>query len=199
MKVRLGTLCCELRATSHTTIESPWPLHCKHSHWWKRRSRSEFSSHYAWGTNIVCECKMDVKSTWITTWHWNGSCLMATWTIFKNPPLGGRPSTKPGNHGTLNAQNHWFIWYYDVWGPAWIETHLNSICLRARSHVTTHYTWGSMTTLHDFGGVLGWPLHTFFWTLNFMVTTLGSCVKWSRVEGKARLDSQPKSHEYFYS
>ena len=53
---------------THKT-ESPWPLHFKHSHWWKRRSRSKFASHYAWGTNGVCECKMDVKSTWIPTWH----------------------------------------------------------------------------------------------------------------------------------
>ena len=59
-----------LRATSHTTpSESPWPLHFKHSHWWKRRSWSKFTLHYAWGTNGVCECKMDVKSTWIPTWH----------------------------------------------------------------------------------------------------------------------------------
>ena len=36
-----------------------------------------------------------------------------------------------------------------------------------------------MTTLHDFGGVLGWPLDTFFWALtNFVVTALGSCVEW---------------------
>ena len=29
------------------------------SYWWKRRSRSKFApSHYAWGTNGVCECKM---------------------------------------------------------------------------------------------------------------------------------------------
>ena len=49
--------------------ESPWPLHIKHSHWWKRRSRSKFVSHYAWGTNQVCKCKMDVKFTWIPTWH----------------------------------------------------------------------------------------------------------------------------------
>jgi hypothetical protein len=53
---------------THKT-ESPWPLHFKHSHWWKRRSRSKFTSHYAWGTNGVCECKMDVKSTCIPTWH----------------------------------------------------------------------------------------------------------------------------------
>ena len=41
----------------------------KHSRWWKRRSWSKLSSHYAQGINRVCECKMNVKSTWIPTWH----------------------------------------------------------------------------------------------------------------------------------
>jgi hypothetical protein len=41
-----------------------------------------------------------------------------------------------------------------MWGPAWIEIHWNSIWLRDRSH---------MTSLHDFEGVLGQPLDTFFW------------------------------------
>ena len=50
---------------THKT-ESLWPLHFKHSRW---RSRSKFASHYAWGTNGVCEYKMDVKSTWLPTWH----------------------------------------------------------------------------------------------------------------------------------
>jgi hypothetical protein len=67
---------CESRNYSkgHFTheTESPWPLHFKHSHWWKRRSRSNFASHYVWRTNGVCECKMDVKSTWIPTWHQMG-------------------------------------------------------------------------------------------------------------------------------
>ena len=49
--------------------EGPWPWHFKHSHWWKGRSRSRFASRYTWGTDGVCECKMDVKSTWIFTWH----------------------------------------------------------------------------------------------------------------------------------
>jgi hypothetical protein len=50
------------------------------------------------GINGVCECKMDVKSTWIPTWHRMGSCFMVTWTVLKKPPLGGRPNTKPGDH-----------------------------------------------------------------------------------------------------
>ena len=35
----------------------------------KGGSWSKFASHYAWGTNGVWECKMDVKCTWIPTWH----------------------------------------------------------------------------------------------------------------------------------
>ena len=51
-------------------IESPRPVHFKHSNWWERRSRSKFAtSHYAWGTIGVCECTMDVTSTWIPMWH----------------------------------------------------------------------------------------------------------------------------------
>ncbi len=85
----------------------------------------------------------------------NGSCFLLTWTILKKTPLGGRPNTKLGDHGTLNAHNHWFILFYHVWGPAWIEIHWNSIWLRVRLHMTSDYTWGTTTTLRDFGGFLG--------------------------------------------
>ena len=56
---------------SHFTheTESLWPLHFEHSRRWKRRSRSKFASHYASGTDGVCECKLDVKSTWVPTSH----------------------------------------------------------------------------------------------------------------------------------
>ena len=66
---------------THET-ESPWPLHFKHSHWWKRRGRSKFTSHYAWGTNGVCGCKMDIQSTWIHSYMASG--FMVTRMIFKN-------------------------------------------------------------------------------------------------------------------
>ena len=33
--------------------------------------------------------------------------------------------------------------------------------------MTSHYTWRSMTALHDFGGVLGRPLDFFFWFSQF--------------------------------
>ena len=70
-----------LRATLHTRLRAPWPLHFKHSHWWNRRSRYKFASHHTWGTNGVCECRMDVKSAWITTWHQMDHVFMVNWTI----------------------------------------------------------------------------------------------------------------------
>ena len=105
---------------------------------------------------------MDVKSTWKFLHGIQWIMFHGHLDYFQKPPLGGRPNTKPGDHGTPNAHNRWFILFYHVWGPAWIEIHWNSIWLRARSHMTSHYTWGSVTTLHDFGGVLGRPLDTFF-------------------------------------
>jgi hypothetical protein len=37
--------------------------------------------------------------------------------------------------------------------------------LRDLIHVTSHYNGGSMTTLHDVGGVLGRPLDALLWAL----------------------------------
>jgi hypothetical protein len=148
-----------VRSKGHLTheTESPWPLHFKHSHWWKRHNWSKFAPHHAWGTNGGSECKMDVKSTWIPTWyqmdHVNGHL-----DYFQKRPLGGRPNTELENYVSSNAHNCWFILFYHVWGPAWIEIHWNSIWLRVWSHVMSHYTWGPVTTLCKFGGVLGQPL-----------------------------------------
>ena len=50
--------------------------------------------------------------------------------------------------------------------------------VEGRSHMTPHYTWGSVTTLHEFGGVLGQPLDTFFWALKISWSRLLVCV-WS--------------------
>jgi hypothetical protein len=100
---------------------------------------------------------------------------------FQKPSLWGRPNTKLGDHGTPNVHNRWFFLFYYVWGPAWIESHWNIIWLRALSHMTSHYTWGHVTTLHDFGGVLRWPLDTFFWVVT---------ISWSRL--LARMWSGPE-------
>ena len=99
--------------------------------------------------------------------------------FFQEPSLGGRFDTKPRDHGTPNAHNRLFILFYHLWELAWIDIHWNNIWLRARSHMASHYTWGSMTTLvHDVGGVLGWPLDTFFWVLTISWLQLLACV-WS--------------------
>jgi hypothetical protein len=98
---------------------------------------------------------------------------------FQKSPLGGRPNIKPGDHDTPKAHNSWFVLFYHVWRPAWIEIHRNSIWLRACSHMASHYTQGSVTTLHDFGGCLGAAFGYFLLgSHNFMVTALGSCVTW---------------------
>ena len=65
-----------------------------------------------------------------------------------------------------------------MWEPAWIEIHWNNIWLRARSHMASHYTWRSVTTPHDFGGVLGRPLDTSVWALTSSWSWLLACV-WS--------------------
>jgi hypothetical protein len=100
-------LCLRPHFTHET--ESPWPLHFRHSHWWKRRSRSKFTSHYAWGTNGVCECKMDVEVYLDSYVASNGSCFHGHLDYFQKPLLGGMPNTNLGDHGTLNVHNHSFV------------------------------------------------------------------------------------------
>ena len=125
----------------------------------------KITSHYAWGTNEVCECKMDAKSTWIPTWYRMDHVPWSLGIIFINRLL------KVGltqNHDTMTLRMLTtidFFYLYHVWGPAWIEILWNSIWMRARSHMISHYIWGSVTTQHDFGGVLGRSLDTFFWAL----------------------------------
>ena len=102
----------------------------------------------------------------------NESCFMVTWVIFKNHLLEEGLTQKLGDYGTLNPYNRWFILFYLVWGPAWKEYHCNSIWLKNQSHMASRYTWGSVTTLQDFGGVLGRPLDTFFWALTISSSRL---------------------------
>ena len=117
--------------STHET-ESPQPVHFKPSDWWKRRTWYKVTSHYTWGTNGVCGCKMDVKSTWTPTWHrmdhvsWSLGSFSKT--IFLEVGLTGNQ-----DHGIPNAHNHWFIWFYHVWGLEWIKFHWNSIWLGAWS------------------------------------------------------------------
>ena len=81
-----------LRAIFTHEAEILWPLHFKHSHWWKRvepvqvrftlRSRDQRSMWMQDG------CKVYMDSYMAS----NGSCFMVTWIIFKNHLLEvGRP------------------------------------------------------------------------------------------------------------
>ena len=96
-------------------------------------------------------CKVYMDSYMSSSW----SCFMIIWTNFKNNLLEvGLTQTQE----TLTLQNFttiglfYFIMCKD---PTWILIHWNNIWLRARSHMTTHYTWRPLTTLHGFGGVWG--------------------------------------------
>ena len=163
---------------THET-ESPWPLHFKHSHWWKRLSRSKFASHYARGTNQWSMWMQDGCIVYMDSYMaLNGSCSTVTWTNLGKPLLVGTHDTKPGDHGTVYVHSRWFILFYHVWRSTWIYIHWNNVWLRARSRMTIHYTWGSVAPLHDFGGVLGRPLDTFFWALKKSWSWLLGCV-WS--------------------
>ena len=133
-----------------------------------------------------------VKARWM--WSLHGFRHGIKWIMFhghlgyfQKLSLGDRPNTKLGDHGTPNPHNRRFILFYHVWGHAWIGIHWNSIWLRTRSHVTSHYTWGSVTTLRDVGGVLGRPLYTFFGALT---------ISWSRL--LAHVWSGPACSSFFY-
>ena len=180
----LYTLQGKGRAISHTR---PWArdheLHFKRSHWWRGQSRSKFASHYAWGTNGVytwtqdgCEVYMD---SYVAS---NGSCFMVIWTISINRLLEVGLTQNRGDHGTPNAHNRWFIFFYHVWGSIWIEIHEIAfgwgplvmydftLHLRVRDR-TTSWFW-------KFGAVLGQVLIAFFWALTIAWSRLLACV-WS--------------------
>ena len=107
-----------------------------------------------------------VKSTWtVSAFSTNESSYIAMVKSLQ-PYVWSGPNTNLKNHSTPNAHQHWFILFYHVWGPAWIETHWNSIQLRARSHVTSHYMmlevcWDGLSAFsfrlsqfHDYGSWL---------------------------------------------
>ena len=74
---------CDKGHFTHET-ESLRPLHFKHSRWWKRWSRSKYTSHYARGTKRSMWMQDGFKVYMDSYMASNGSCSMVTWTIFKN-------------------------------------------------------------------------------------------------------------------
>ena len=125
----------------------------------------KFASHYVWGTNGTYKwmhdgCKVYMNPTWHRMDH-----VSVTWIYFKNYLL------EVGLTQNRNTMALWtlttvILFYFNMCeDPTWTKLHWNSSWSRTRSHMTSHHTWGPVTTLHDVEGVLGRPLDTFFWAL----------------------------------
>ena len=171
-----------------------------HDHWlvrlwvWKLRAtlhmRLRARDHYTRALSMVQKvepiqvrcftlCLRDQRSMWMQEgckvymgfyMALNGSCFMVTWTVFKNHLL----DTKPGDHGTPNAHNRRFILLYRVWGHTWIDIDWNSISLWTQSNMTSHCTWGFVTTLNVVWRCVGMAFgHFLLGSHSFMVTALG--------------------------
>jgi len=141
-----------------------WPLHFKHSQWWKRRSQSKFASHYAQGTNGVCECIDGCKLYMDSYMASKGSCFMVNRIILKNHLL------------EVGLEQHRETWHSKCLHMliciilSCMRTHMNKNSMNwhlveGSSHMASYCIWGFVTTLHAFGGVFGRPLDTLIWAL----------------------------------
>ena len=131
-----------------------------------RHSRSKYAPHYAWGPmEYICECKVEVKFTWIPTWH--RTCHLPWWLGLFSKTTWRQAHHKPGRS-----------WHSKRSQPliqsilSCVRTHMNKNSLKQHLvedpvHMTSHYTWGPVSTQHDLGGGSGRPLDTFFWALTF--------------------------------
>ena len=87
-------------------------------------------------TEYICECEMDVQFARIPTWH---QMDHVTQIIIKNNLLEVGLTQNRTTMALQNAHNHWFILLYHGRGPAWIKIHRDSMWLRARSRMASHY------------------------------------------------------------
>ena len=113
-------------------------------------------------TTGVWECRMNVKSRWILTWH-RMDYVSRSLGYFQQLGAHGMLTTvdllcSRSHVRTRLNKNHW-----------------NSIWLSAQSHMISLYTWGFVTILHNSEGVLD---GTFFWALTISWSRLLACV-WS--------------------
>ena len=176
---------------SHFTHETecPWPWQFKHSHRWKRWSRSDFCCFTLYmlegPTEWLCDCKMDVKSTWLPTRASNGSCFMVTWTIFNTHLLAVGLTQNRGETMALRTltsvglfhlscvrmcMNKKSLEYHMVEGPVTYDFTLYLVEGPWSHYMIMEVHWDGLWTLS-------------FGSHNSMVTTLGSCVKrlWGHV------------------
>ena len=146
------------------------------------RSWSKFASHYAWGTNGVYKWMQDGCNIYMDSYMAsNGSSFMVTWTIFKNHLLEVGLTQKQETMAlrTLTTVNlFYFIMREDPREHKFIEMHLVkgpvtygfTVHLRVCDHTT--WCWRCVGTAFR---------HFLLGSHNFMVTALGSCVKWPLV------------------
>ena len=80
---------------------------------------------------------------------------------FQKPPLEVGWTQNRETMALWNLTTIDLLYYIICEDPTWIEIHWNSIWSRAWSHISSHYTWRLVITLHDFGSVLGRPLDFF--------------------------------------
>ena len=107
---------------------------------------------------------MDVKFTWIPTWHWMDHVsrslgLFSKTTSWELGLSQNRVTMALRNLTTIDSLR--FIMCEDPMN----RTRWNSISLRAQSYMTSHYTLGPWPHCMLLGCVSGQPLDTFFWAL----------------------------------
>jgi hypothetical protein len=100
----------------------------------------------------------------------NGSCFMVTWIVFNNHVFEVGLKQNRETMALWESQCHQFIIFLScVRTPPLHVMNLYSIWLRASSDLTSHYAWGPVILLHDFGSVLGQPLDTSFGLSQYLV------------------------------
>ena len=163
--------------STHET-EGPWPLHFKHSHWWKKadlvqvrftlRSRNQRSMWMQDGCKVYMDYYMAS----------NGSCFMVIWIIFKNHLLEAG-LTQNQEIVALQTFTTVDLFYFIMgWGPAWMKFieiawgwGPSHVWLQTTLEVHDHITWFWRCLEMAFG-------HFLLGSHNFMVITLGS---WSHL------------------
>ena len=104
----------------------------------------------------------DIKSRRIPTWHQMDHISWSLRLLEKNHLLQVGLTRNREIMALRNLTIINLLCFIMCENSAWIEIHWNSIWLRAQSHTTSHYNWGPVTTLHDFGSALGRSLDTSF-------------------------------------
>ena len=110
-----------------------------------------------------------------------------TWTIFKNHFLEVGLTQNPKIMALWTFTTVDFFSILSCVRTCMNRNSLKQRLVESRSHMTSHYTWGFVTT-HDFGGVLGWPLDTFFWALT---------ISWSWCGAKPTILKRPSPGDGF--